>query len=102
MTPDHVPVGTLTSALLPRHSIPLLLATYVGMWAQGSLFVWSYGSFDGSPIDWSEHGPDAADDPEVLQRCYDEITSLMQSTLDQLAAENPRPIAARLKKVLRR
>ncbi|MCZ6807172.1 MAG: 1-acyl-sn-glycerol-3-phosphate acyltransferase [Deltaproteobacteria bacterium] len=54
------------------------------------------------PVDWSEYGPDAADDPEVLQRCYDEITSLMQSTLDQLAAENPRPIAARLKKVLRR
>lgn len=54
------------------------------------------------PVDWSEYGPDAADDPEVLQRCYDEITSLMQSTLDQLAAENPRPIATRLKKVLRR
>ena len=44
------PLGILASALLPRHSIPLLLATYVGLWAQGSLFVWSYGSFDGSPI----------------------------------------------------
>ena len=54
------------------------------------------------PINWSEYGPEAADDPEVLQRCYDEITSVMQSTLDQLAAENPRPIATRLKKVLRR
>jgi len=54
------------------------------------------------PIDWSEHGPEAADDPEVLQRCYDEITSVMQTTLDELAAENPRPIATRLKKALRR
>lgn len=54
------------------------------------------------PIDWSKYGPEAANDPEVLQRCYDEITSVMQSTLDQLAAENPRPIATRLKKVLRR
>jgi len=54
------------------------------------------------PIDWSEYGPEAADDPEVLQGCYDEITSVMQTTLDELAAENPRPIATRLKNALRR
>lgn len=54
------------------------------------------------PLDWSAYGSEAADDPAVLQRCYDEITSIMQTTLDALAAENPRPIATRLKNALRR
>lgn len=43
------------NALAPRRGIPLLVAVYVALWAQGNLFVWDYGAFDGSPIDWSEH-----------------------------------------------
>ena len=47
------------------------------------------------PLDWSRFGPEGADDPEVLEQCYQEITSIMQSTLDALAIENPRPLISR-------
>jgi len=47
------------------------------------------------PLDWSRFGPEDADDPEVLEQCYQEITSLMQTTLDALAIENPRPLISR-------
>jgi hypothetical protein len=50
----------------------------------------------GPPIDWSAHGPDAADDPEIVDRCYEEITTTMQSTLDRLARDFPYPVAQRL------
>jgi 1-acyl-sn-glycerol-3-phosphate acyltransferase len=49
------------------------------------------------PLDWSRFGPEGADDPEVLEQCYQEITSIMQSTLDALAIENPRPLISRLR-----
>lgn len=48
-------VAALSIAFAPRRTVPVLVAVYVALWAQGSLFVWDYGSFDGSPIDWSEH-----------------------------------------------
>ncbi len=48
-------VSTLAIAVAPRRVISVLVALYVALWAQGNWFVWSYGSFDGSPIDWSEH-----------------------------------------------
>jgi len=44
------------------------------------------------PIDWSRYGPDAALDEAVVRRCYDEITGIMQATLDRLAAERHFPI----------
>jgi len=47
------------------------------------------------PLDWSRFGAEAADDPAVLEQCYQEITSIMQSTLDALAIENPRPLLSR-------
>ncbi len=47
------------------------------------------------PLDWSRFGPKGADDPEVLDRCYEEITSIMQATLDRLAIENPQPLLSR-------
>ena len=47
------------------------------------------------PLDWSRFGPEGADDREVLEQCYEEITSLMQTTLDALAIENPRPLLSR-------
>ena len=49
------------------------------------------------PLDWSHHGPDAVDDPRVLDACYEEVTSVMQGTLDALAEENPRPLLTRLR-----
>jgi 1-acyl-sn-glycerol-3-phosphate acyltransferase len=48
------------------------------------------------PLDWTGFGPEAVDDPEVLDACYDEITSVMQATLDGLAVENPKPLLGRL------
>lgn len=47
------------------------------------------------PLDWSAYGPDDARDPGVLQRCYDEITDVMQATLTRLAEENPYPLLSR-------
>jgi 1-acyl-sn-glycerol-3-phosphate acyltransferase len=45
------------------------------------------------PIDWStRHGPDAADDDEIVRRCYEELTSAMQAALDRLAAERRFPV----------
>jgi 1-acyl-sn-glycerol-3-phosphate acyltransferase len=50
------------------------------------------------PLDWSRFGPEGADDPEVLEQCYQEITSIMQTTLDALAIENPRPLLSRFRR----
>jgi 1-acyl-sn-glycerol-3-phosphate acyltransferase len=47
------------------------------------------------PLDWSRFGPEGADDPEALEQCYEEITTIMQTTLDALATENPRPLLSR-------
>jgi 1-acyl-sn-glycerol-3-phosphate acyltransferase len=47
------------------------------------------------PLDWSRFDPGDADDPAVLEQCYQEITSIMQSALDALARENPRPLLGR-------
>jgi 1-acyl-sn-glycerol-3-phosphate acyltransferase len=43
------------------------------------------------PLEWAgRHGRAAADDDAVVSSCYDEITSLMQRTLDGLAEERSR------------
>lgn len=47
-------------------------------------------------LDWSGAGSEAADDPEVVRSRYDEITALLQSGLDRLAAERPHPVLSRL------
>jgi 1-acyl-sn-glycerol-3-phosphate acyltransferase len=47
------------------------------------------------PLDWSRFGAEAADDPEILEQCYQETVAIMQSTLDTLAIENPRPLLTR-------
>jgi 1-acyl-sn-glycerol-3-phosphate acyltransferase len=46
----------------------------------------------GEPLDWERRfGPADAQDPAVVERCYAEITSTMQATLDRLrAADAPR------------
>lgn len=45
------------------------------------------------PIDWSDrYGPEDADDDEVLDACYDELTGKMQEALDRLAAQRRYPI----------
>ncbi len=47
------------------------------------------------PLDWSGDGPDAADDPDVVQARYDEVTDALQSGLDVLGAERPHPLLSR-------
>jgi len=44
------------------------------------------------PLDWTGHGPGAADDAEVVSACYAEITQRMQAALDRLSAERPHPV----------
>lgn len=44
------------------------------------------------PLDWRHYGPSAHEDPEIVQRCYAEMESVMQERLDQLAKERPFPI----------
>lgn len=45
------------------------------------------------PFDWTDrHGPDAAEDPEVLAACYEEVTTAMQAKLDELAAARRFPV----------
>lgn len=48
------------------------------------------------PLRWSRFPSHAADDPTIVQRCYDEITTAMQTTLTQLATERPLPVWSRL------
>jgi len=54
------------------------------------------------PLDWSHLGPEDAEDPVVLERCYSEVETVMQRTLDELVKENPFPLARRLQKLVRR
>jgi 1-acyl-sn-glycerol-3-phosphate acyltransferase len=45
------------------------------------------------PIDWStRHGPEAADDEDVVSACYDELVDVMQAALDRLATERRFPV----------
>ena len=50
------------------------------------------------PFDWSHHGPDAADDPDIVHHCYEEMQMRMQENLDELVEALPHPVRARLTK----
>jgi len=52
------------------------------------------------PLDWSRYGPEDANDPAVVDRCYVEITEVMQATLSALASETPWPVLRRLRSLL--
>jgi 1-acyl-sn-glycerol-3-phosphate acyltransferase len=53
------------------------------------------------PLDWSSHGPEAADDEDVVGRCYDEVSRIMQAALDRQHARNPHPVLRGLTSRLR-
>jgi hypothetical protein len=55
----------------------------------------------GEPIDWSQLGPEAADDPDIVRHCYAEVLGRMQADLDDLSAEIPHPIATRAASAVR-
>jgi len=44
------------------------------------------------PIDWRHLPSDAADDPTVIDQCYEEVVSTMQHTLNDLAARRRLPV----------
>ena len=45
------------------------------------------------PIDWSQrYGPEAAENSVIVRKCYDELTSTMQTVLDRLASERRFPV----------
>ena len=52
------------------------------------------------PIDWSHLGADAADDPEVVRHCYEEILGRMQANLDEMVEELPHPVLQRVTSAL--
>ncbi|MFT5433867.1 MAG: CubicO group peptidase (beta-lactamase class C family) [Myxococcota bacterium] len=51
----------------------------------------------GAPISWPDLDADAANDPDVVKRCFEQVTGTMQSTLDRLVSENPKPLMSRLR-----
>lgn len=53
------------------------------------------------PMEWDHLTPEDADDPVLVDRCYEEILTKMQSAMDDLAKEYPYPILSRLVSLLR-
>lgn len=43
-------------------------------------------------FDWSGLGATSADEPEVVERCFEEIVATMQSALERMRSENPHPL----------
>jgi 1-acyl-sn-glycerol-3-phosphate acyltransferase len=50
----------------------------------------------GEPIDWSGRGEAGGTGSGVVDSCYEEVTGVMQKTMDELAREDPYPILTRL------
>ncbi len=48
------------------------------------------------PIHWDDLGPEAAEDPDIVRRCYEEVLGRMQSNLDELVGQLPHPVVARV------
>lgn len=49
------------------------------------------------PIRFDAYGPEAADDPEIVQQCYDEVLHTMRETLEALVEEVPYPLLSGLR-----
>ncbi len=52
------------------------------------------------PLDWSRFSAKQIKEPDVLQQCYEEITGVMQETLDDLADETPYPVLSRMRSLV--
>jgi len=74
----NVPFG-ITPASVPSLQLPSKVRVHIG-----------------EPIDWRHLGAEAAEDPEVVAACRDEVVGTMQATLDSLAAAHPWPVLERL------
>jgi 1-acyl-sn-glycerol-3-phosphate acyltransferase len=78
----NIPFG-ITPAFVPSFPLPAKVTVCLG-----------------EPIDWRHIDPEQAEDPAILQACYDEVTGAMQATLDELAHERPHPLLARVAEYL--
>lgn len=74
----NIPLG-LTPAFVPSVQLPSKVTVEFG-----------------TPLEWSHHGRRGAKNPNVVKQCYDEITEVMQRTLDRLAKERPYPVLDRV------
>jgi hypothetical protein len=46
-------IAMASATAISTRAVSLLAAVSIGLWLQGTFFVWDYGVFDGTPIDWS-------------------------------------------------
>jgi 1-acyl-sn-glycerol-3-phosphate acyltransferase len=53
-------------------------------------------------IDWSALGPAAAEDPEVVEACYRQVSEALQAGLDRLHAADPHPVRHGVRELLHR
>lgn len=49
------------------------------------------------PLDWRSLPPEAADDPVIVHRCYEETLGRMQAALDELIEAAPHPLIERIR-----
>lgn len=77
----NIPFG-LTPAFVPSVQLPSKVTVHFG-----------------APLDWSRYRREQARDPAVLRTCYDDITALMQKTLNRLARNDPHPVLTRLREL---
>ena len=75
----NIPFG-VTPAFVPTLQLPAKITVEIG-----------------EPLEWQRFAAEYANDPDVLRTCYNEITAIMQTTLDRLVAENPYPVLTRLR-----
>ncbi|MEE3330837.1 MAG: sulfatase-like hydrolase/transferase, partial [Myxococcota bacterium] len=47
--------GILSTRVLPRCGVAIGIALYLLLWLQSNVLIWSYGPFDGMPLDWGQH-----------------------------------------------
>jgi len=50
-----LPLALASAWLAPLRAPAIWTASCAAFWIQGDLFVWDYGTFDGSQLDWSAH-----------------------------------------------
>lgn len=50
-----MPIAFASAWFAPLRAPAIWTASCVAFWVQGDLFLWDYGTFDGSQLDWSAH-----------------------------------------------
>ncbi len=74
----NIPFG-ITPAFVPSVQLPAKITVHLD-----------------PPLDWSRYGAKGARNKSIVDKCYDEVVSVMQRRLDALAEEHPYPVLARI------